>query len=57
MNGHNGINQYAANLSSIEEARERINSFIHKTPVLTSETLSPMAGRRLLFKCECFQKG
>lgn len=57
MNGHNGTVNYAANLSSIEEARERIKSLIHKTPVFTSETLNSMACRRLLFKCECFQKG
>ncbi|MCL7028325.1 hypothetical protein MKW94_011948 [Papaver nudicaule] len=48
---------YAADLSSIKEAQERINSVIHKTPVLTSETLNSIAGRKLFFKCECFQKG
>ncbi|KAL2904830.1 Serine racemase [Bienertia sinuspersici] len=57
MNGHNGTDQYAASLSSIKEARERIKSYIQKTPVVTSETLNSMAGRGLLFKCECFQKG
>ncbi|XP_074303730.1 serine racemase-like [Silene latifolia] len=57
MSDDSRTNQYAADLSSIEEARARINSVIHKTPVLTSETLNVMAGKRLLFKCECFQKG
>ena len=49
--------RYAADISSIREAQLRINSFIHKTPVLTSETLNSLAGRGLFFKCECFQKG
>lgn len=49
--------KYAADISSIREAQVRINSFIHKTPVLTSETLNSLAGRGLFFKCECFQKG
>ncbi|GAB2235430.1 hypothetical protein Drorol1_Dr00025855 [Drosera rotundifolia] len=48
---------YAASLASIEEARERICRIIRKTPVLSSETLNSIAGRKLLFKCECFQKG
>ncbi|OVA19157.1 Tryptophan synthase beta subunit-like PLP-dependent enzymes superfamily [Macleaya cordata] len=48
---------YAADISSIKEAQVRINSFIQKTPVLSSETLNSIAGRRLFFKCECFQKG
>ncbi|XP_074264816.1 serine racemase-like [Silene latifolia] len=57
MSSDSRTNQYAADLSSIEGAHARINSVIHKTPVLTSETLNVMAGKRLLFKCECFQKG
>ncbi|KAG6688667.1 hypothetical protein I3843_11G133500 [Carya illinoinensis] len=49
--------KYVADISSIREAQERIKSFIHKTPVLSSETLNALAGRRLFFKCEFFQKG
>ncbi|MBA0806173.1 hypothetical protein Gohar_005638 [Gossypium harknessii] len=49
--------KYAADLSSIKEARARISSFIHKTPLMTSESLDAISGRRLFFKCECFQKG
>lgn len=49
--------KYAANLSSIREAQMRISSYIHKTPVLTAETLNSISGRKLYFKCECFQKG
>lgn len=48
---------YAVDISSIREAQVRISSFIHVTPVLSSETLNCIAGRKLFFKCECFQKG
>ncbi|XP_055819620.1 serine racemase [Solanum dulcamara] len=50
-------NDYAADISSIRQAQVRIKPFAHKTPVLTSETLDSIAGRKLYFKCECFQKG
>lgn len=43
-------------LSTIEEARERIAPFVHRTPVLTSETLSGMTGTRLHLKAENLQK-
>ncbi|KAF8380262.1 hypothetical protein HHK36_027746 [Tetracentron sinense] len=49
--------KYAADILSIREAQVRINSFIHRTPILSSESLNSIAGRRLFFKCECFQKG
>ncbi|CAN4077379.1 unnamed protein product [Withania somnifera] len=48
---------YAADISSIRQAQVRIKPFAHKTPVLTSETLNSVSGRKLYFKCECFQKG
>ncbi|KAF5729984.1 serine racemase [Tripterygium wilfordii] len=51
------IKKYAADITSIREAQDRIKPFIHKTPVLSSETLSSISGRKLYFKCECFQKG
>ncbi|KAK4389303.1 Serine racemase [Sesamum angolense] len=51
------INEYAADISSIKAAEERISPYVHKTPVLSSETLNSIAGRKLYFKCECFQKG
>ncbi len=41
---------------SIEAAHERIKPFIHKTPVLTSQSLNEMAGCEIFFKCENFQK-
>ncbi|MCK9168731.1 MAG: pyridoxal-phosphate dependent enzyme [Bacteroidales bacterium] len=37
-------------------ARNRIQPHIHKTPVLTSETLNRITGLNLFFKCENFQK-
>ncbi|PKI45508.1 hypothetical protein CRG98_034099 [Punica granatum] len=49
--------KYAADLSSIRDAHSRISSFTHKTPVMCSESINAIAGRRLFFKCECFQKG
>ncbi|CAI9094021.1 OLC1v1029655C1 [Oldenlandia corymbosa var. corymbosa] len=49
--------KYAADISSIKEAQQRIKSFAHITPVLSSETLDSFCGRKLYFKCECFQKG
>ncbi|TMW83378.1 hypothetical protein EJD97_001888 [Solanum chilense] len=48
---------YAADISSIREAQVRIKPFAQQTPVLTSDTLDSIAGRKLYFKCECFQKG
>jgi threonine dehydratase len=37
-------------------AHKRIVSFIHKTPVLTSQSVDAIAGCQLFFKCENFQK-
>ncbi|XP_030500710.2 serine racemase [Cannabis sativa] len=53
----NGEEKYAADIFSIKEAQARISSFIHKTPVFTSESLDALSGRRLYFKCELYQKG
>ena len=43
-------------LKDIQQAQTRIRSFIHRTPVLTCNTLDDMCGGRLFFKCENFQK-
>ena len=51
MNMHN-----APTFDDILEAAERIRRYAHKTPILTSETLSSMCGAELFFKCENFQK-
>ncbi|QNA46635.1 pyridoxal-phosphate dependent enzyme [Lacibacter sediminis] len=40
----------------IEQAHERIKPFIHKTAVLTCNTINELAGAELFFKCENFQK-
>ena len=49
--------KYAADISSIKEAHDRINSLVLKTPVLSSASLDAMSRRQLHFKCENFQKG
>ncbi|MBW0000457.1 MAG: pyridoxal-phosphate dependent enzyme [Verrucomicrobia bacterium] len=47
-----------ATLADVRAAHRRIYRFIHRTPVLTSETLDAGigGGAHLLFKCENFQK-
>ncbi len=42
--------------AAIAAAHARIKPRIHRTPVLTSESLDAIAGARLFFKCENFQK-
>jgi threonine dehydratase len=42
--------------ADVEAAAERIRPYGHRTPVLTSSTLDAMAGARLFFKCENFQR-
>ena len=41
---------------TIEQAHERIKSYIHQTPVLTSQSIDDEAGCHVFFKCENFQK-
>jgi len=43
-------------LQDISQAHERIEPFIHRTPVLTSATINRMCGGEVFFKCENFQK-
>ncbi|GAB3228618.1 pyridoxal-phosphate dependent enzyme [Algoriphagus aestuariicola] len=43
-------------LSNIRAAHERIQPFIHRTPVLTSSAINEIAGCKIFFKCENFQK-
>jgi threonine dehydratase len=40
----------------IEEANQRIASYIHHTPVLMSSTFNRLTGSNVYFKCENFQK-
>jgi len=44
------------NIDQIHEARERISSRIHHTPVLTSRQFNDVAGKEVYFKCENFQR-
>src|SRR6185436_8941418 len=43
-------------LDQINEARHRIASRIHRTPVLTSRQFNEAAGKQVFFKCENFQR-
>lgn len=43
-------------LADIRAAHERIQPFIHQTPVLTSSAINEIAGCEIFFKCENFQK-
>ena len=43
-------------LSDIQAAHDRIRPYIHRTPVLTCQTLNDISGANLFFKCENFQK-
>lgn len=41
---------------AIEKAAERIDSYIHHTPVMTNKSINEMFGINFYFKCENFQK-
>ncbi|MBD2756046.1 threonine ammonia-lyase [Spirosoma validum] len=41
---------------TIQQAHDRIRPYIHRTPVLTNQTIDELAGAKLFFKCENFQK-
>ena len=40
----------------VAAAHDRIRPYIHRTPILTSQTFDRMTGAKLFFKCENFQK-
>ncbi len=44
------------NLNQIATAHRLIQPYIHRTPILTCETLNRMVGAQLFFKCENLQK-
>ena len=48
--------QEAPSYADILSARDRISGHVHRTPVLTSESINKIIGARLFFKCENFQK-
>ncbi|WP_020603855.1 threonine ammonia-lyase [Spirosoma spitsbergense] len=43
-------------LDTIQTAHDRIRPYIHRTAVLTNQTINDRAGAELFFKCENFQK-
>ena len=43
-------------LTDIRDAAQRIKSYIHRTPVLTNESLNRIVGANVFLKCENFQK-
>jgi threonine dehydratase len=43
-------------LSDIRAAHDRIQPYIHRTPILTSSAINEIAGCEIYFKCENFQK-
>jgi threonine dehydratase len=43
-------------LVAIRAAHDRIRPFIHRTPILTCSAIDAMAGAKVFFKCENFQK-
>ncbi len=43
-------------LTDIQQARERIKPYAHRTPVLTCESLNRQVGARVYLKCENMQK-
>ncbi|XP_074450766.1 serine racemase [Larus michahellis] len=45
-----------AALGEVRAAERRLGGRLHRTPLLTSRGLDGLAGRRLLFKCELFQR-
>ena len=42
--------------NDIEVAHKKIKPYIHKTPILTSESVNKILNTQLFFKCENFQK-
>ncbi len=44
------------NIEMIHEARDRIGSRIHRTPVVTSRQFNHVAGKEVFFKCENLQR-
>ena len=47
---------YIPTFDDVKAAQERIQPWIHRTPVLTSSFFNGRTGAELLFKCENFQK-
>ena len=48
--------EFKVSQQDITDAHERIKTYIHRTPILTSDSVNEIAGCELYFKCENFQK-
>ncbi len=48
--------QTVPTIADIQIAHEAIAPYIHRTPILTSQSINKIAGAELYFKCENFQK-
>jgi len=44
------------NIKDIEQAKNRIDNYIIKTPIVSSSLLNEWLGHEIFFKAECFQK-
>jgi threonine dehydratase len=51
-----GENSMTVTLTHIQQAAERIKPYIHRTPVLTNESLNQRVGAQVYLKCENMQK-
>ncbi|MCF6273612.1 MAG: pyridoxal-phosphate dependent enzyme [Rhodobacteraceae bacterium] len=47
---------YIPTFEDMQAAQKRVEPYVHRTPVLTSEFLNGLTGAELFFKCENFQK-
>lgn len=47
---------YCIDFEDVASAAERIEPFVHRTPVMTSHMLDGVVGSRVLFKCESLQR-
>jgi threonine dehydratase len=43
-------------LAEIKAARQNITGFVHRTPLISSQSINSATGKNLWFKAECFQK-
>jgi len=46
----------APTIEDVKNAADRIRNYVHRTPVMTCQTLDRIAGATLFFKCENLQK-
>ncbi len=56
MNIHTKTKEAVPLKGDIEEAHKRIKEYIHRTPVISSTGINELAGCKIYFKCENFQK-